>query len=102
MILSEEIKYALRYGYSINIEYCYQFKRGKGLFNNFVEDHYKIKSSTTDQVQRPIAKLMLNSLYGRFGLKDIDDNLKIVNKSEGEYLDKNTNVSVISELTDDK
>jgi len=45
---------------------------------------------------------MLNALYGRFGLKDIEDTLKIVSKSEAEYLDKNTNVSVISELTDNK
>jgi len=44
LIFSEEIKYALRYGYSINVEYCYQFKRGKGLFTQYVTDHFEIKS----------------------------------------------------------
>jgi hypothetical protein len=102
LIFSEEIKYAIKYGYSIKIEYCYQFKRGINLFSNYVKDHYEIKSSTADPIQRSIAKLMLNSLYGRFGLKEIDDTLKIVSKTEAEYLDKNTNVSVISELAEDK
>jgi hypothetical protein len=43
LIFSEEIKYALKFGYSIIIEYCYQFKRGKDLFKDYVLDHYEIK-----------------------------------------------------------
>jgi hypothetical protein len=34
LIFSEEIKYALKFGYTIDIEYSYQFKRGKGLFTD--------------------------------------------------------------------
>jgi hypothetical protein len=62
LIFSEEIKYAIKYGYTINIEYCYQFKRGKNLFTDYVNYHYEIKSSTKDPIQRLIAKLFLNSL----------------------------------------
>ena len=45
LIFYEEIKYALKYGYTIDIEYCYQFKRGKDLFNNYVNEHYEMKRS---------------------------------------------------------
>jgi len=71
LIFSEEIKYALKYGYKINLEYCYQFSRGKDLFTNYVKDHYEIKKNSKDPIQRSSAKLFLNSLYGRFGMKDI-------------------------------
>lgn len=43
LIFSEEIKYALKFGYTIEIEYCYKFKRGKDLFTEYVKDHYEIK-----------------------------------------------------------
>ena len=96
LIFSEEIKYALKYGYKMNVEYCYQFKRGKDLFKNFINNHYEIKKLSSDSVQKATAKLFLNSLYGRLGIKDIDSVMKIVNKDEAKDLDKNTNVTVIS------
>jgi hypothetical protein len=102
LIFSQEIKYALKYGYKINIKYCYQFKRGKNLFNEYVNEHYKIKEHTNDPIQRKIAKLFLNSLYGRLGMKELEDIMKIVTKREADYLDKNTNVSIISELSENK
>jgi len=102
LIFSEEIKYAIKYGYTINIEYCYQFKRGKDLFKKYILDHYEIKKSTKDPVQKAIAKLFLNSLYGRMGMKDISNFMQIVDKNDAENLDKKYNVSFFSELTDNK
>jgi len=102
LILSEEIKYAIKFGHKINIEYCYQFKRGKDLFSNFVKDHYNIKSSTNDPVQKATAKLILNSLYGRMGMKEIDNIKVIVDKQEANKLDTNHNVSILSELDNNK
>lgn len=102
LIFSEEIKYAIKYGYKIKIEYSYQFKRGKGLFTSYVNDHYKIKSSAKDPVQKTIAKLNLNSLYVRMGMKNIVNIMEIVNKKEAENLDKNTNVSIMSDLGNGK
>lgn len=98
LIFSEEIKYAINYGYKINVEYCYQFKRGKDLFKDYVNDHFDDKLKSIDAIQRTISKLNLNSLYGRLGIKDVDNTMKIVSKTEAEILDKNTNVSLISEL----
>ena len=104
LIFSEEAKYALKYGYSIKVEYCYQFKRGKGLFNDYINDHYeiKLKSLSKDPVQYSLSKLFLNSLYGRMGMKDLSNTMKIVDKREAEYLDKTYNVSIFSELSDNK
>jgi hypothetical protein len=36
------------------------------------------------------------------GMKEIENTLKIVDKKEAEYLDKITNVTVISKLTENK
>ena len=102
LIFSEEIKYALKYGYTINVEYCYQFNRGKDLFKDYIIDHYEIKKNSNDQVQRSLAKLFLNSLYGRFGMKEIENTMKIVDRDEAEYLDRNTNVTVLSEINENK
>jgi len=43
MIFTEEMKYARKYGYSIDIEYGYHFEKGTGLFDDFVNKHYLIK-----------------------------------------------------------
>jgi hypothetical protein len=102
LIFSEEIKYAIKYGYNINVIYCYQFKRGKNLFKDYVNDHYEIKKNSKDPVQRAIAKLFLNALYGKMGMKELENTLKIVSKKEALDLDKNTNVSVVSELAENK
>jgi len=102
LIFSEEIKYALNFGYKINIEYCYQFKRGKILFKDYVNDHYEIKKNAKDPIQRTTAKLFLNALYGRMGMKEIGDKMEIVDKKEAEFLDKNTHISILSELGNDK
>ena len=99
---SEEIKYALKYGYSINIEYCYQFKRGKDLFKDYVNSLYKLKSSAKDPVQKTTAKLFLNYLYGRMGMKEIENVMEKIDKKDIENLDKNTNISILSELNNGK
>ncbi|KAJ1562921.1 hypothetical protein HK096_008490 [Nowakowskiella sp. JEL0078] len=65
---SEELRDVINnYGYIIIPHYGYNFSRGK-VFTSYVNHFYDIKSSTTDKVERFIAKLMLNSVYGRTGL----------------------------------
>ncbi len=102
LIFSEEIKYALQYGYTINVEYCYMFERGKDLFKDFIIEHYEIKKTSVDPIKRATAKLFLNSLYGRMGMKELDNIMQIVNKTEAQNLDKNTNVTILSELSENK
>lgn len=62
----------------------------------------KLKKNSKNQIQRSIAKLFLNALYGRLGMKELESTLRIVDKKEGDDLYKNTNVTVFSELTDNK
>lgn len=57
----------------------YKFERGKNVFKSFVEDLYSIKRFSTNDVERNTAKLMLNSVYGRFGMKEIKSQIKVVN-----------------------
>lgn len=102
LIFSKEIKYALKYGYSMDIEYCYQFERGKDLFKDFVSDHYEIKKKSKNPVQRNIAKLCLNSLYGRLGMNEIENNMAIMDKEMFKGLDKIKNISIVSELNNNK
>jgi hypothetical protein len=92
----------LKYGYKISIEYSYIFERGKDLFKDYVNDHYEIKKKTNDPVERTITKLFLNSLYGRLGMNEIEEKMEIVEKEIIENLDKYKNVSIISELDNNK
>jgi hypothetical protein len=68
---SEELKDARdNFGYSIKLIKGYIFIRNNTLFANYVKHFYDIKSNpATDQVNVIIAKLFLNSLYGRFGMR---------------------------------
>ena len=102
MIFSEEIKDALKDGYSINIKYGYKFERGKNLFKNYVETFYEIKKSTKDPVEKTLSKLLLNSLYGKFGMRDITSTMKIMSKKEAKKITNNYNYSLFADLGEDK
>lgn len=56
----------------------YKFERGKDVFKSYVEDLYNIKKNSSNVVERNTAKLMLNSLYGRFGMKEITSQIKVI------------------------
>lgn len=45
----------------------YWFKGRQGIFNSYIEKWYNIKKNAKSPVERLIAKLMLNNLYGKFG-----------------------------------
>jgi hypothetical protein len=69
----------------IKIEYGYKFERGIGLFTKYVEHYFKLKQKAEEDNNeglRFISKLMLNSLYGRFGLKYLDSRTKILSSAE--------------------
>jgi hypothetical protein len=102
MIFSKEMKYAIQYGYTINIEYGYQFEQGKDLFKDYIDFHYELKKTVTDSIIKKIAKLGLNSLYGRMGMKDIVEHVKIVDRFELNKLDTKYNHEIIAELDHEK
>lgn len=47
------------------------FKTKKGIFDSYIDYWYEIKKNSTNKVERLIAKLMLNNLYGKFSTNPI-------------------------------
>lgn len=93
-LIFEELKDAVNYyGYKVN---GYIFERGQ-VFNDYVNHFYNVKMNSTGS-DRNIAKLMLNSLYGKFGMNPIMERIEILDteKAIEEYL--NSEVSDILDL----
>ena len=47
----------------------YRFASVDTLFNNFVTSHYAMKANAPDKTTRQVAKIILNSSYGKFGTR---------------------------------
>jgi hypothetical protein len=64
------LKYAVESGiYQVEVIHSYKFERGVDIFKDYVEKYYGIKARTrASSMGRPTAKLLLNGLYGRFGM----------------------------------
>jgi hypothetical protein len=78
----------------------YKFERGKDVFTSFVEELYSIKKNSTNEVERNSAKLMLNSVYGRFGMKEIISHIKVIKHEDyNEKINKKMNHVVLTELS---
>ena len=108
MVFSEEMNKYLEYGYSFKVIRGYLFEQGF-IFNDYVNDLYKIKQAESkDSPMYLISKLLMNSLYGRFGMTPyliehsiIENSLldKFINKKEFDILeciDLNNGKSLIS------
>ena len=68
-IFSGEMDNAARFGYTFEILKGYQFKKGF-IFKDYVERMYNLRLQyTKGQPLNLIAKLLMNSLYGKFGMK---------------------------------
>lgn len=92
---SEEIKDKIKQGYRFEIKEGYIFQN-KNIFINFIKTLYKIKAShSSDDPKYFIAKLLMNSLYGRFGLNPEEKEVVIVTSDESEkYLMDKENIIV--------
>ncbi|MBO7692507.1 MAG: hypothetical protein J6T10_07750 [Methanobrevibacter sp.] len=60
------------------------WKKAEYVFKDYIDRWYDVKKNAKNDVERSLAKLMLNSLYGKFGMNDsrmtkipveIDDNI---------------------------
>lgn len=73
VFFSEELRFALENGYQlINIEWAYKFQRGENTFLDLIKilNEMKIEGQVNKQPTiRNLAKLLMNSMYGRFGIK---------------------------------
>jgi hypothetical protein len=97
MLFSKEMDNALKYGYKFEILWGYTFKPGN-IFKDYVNTLFKLRSDyPTSNPLNYVAKLLMNSLYGRFGMIDqfpdiiIFDNRKAFNvfleKFSGDIID---------------
>jgi hypothetical protein len=76
-------------GIKINVHGGYKFDKIKGLFNNYVDHNYNLKLESKINGNKglyQLSKLMLNSLYGRFGLKYNNAITKFVNEEESKEI----------------
>ena len=85
ILFSKEINNALKYGYQIEILWGYKFK-SKNIFKSFIDCLYqlRLKFDKTNPLNL-VAKLLLNSLYGRFGMIDTFPDISIF-KNKKSYL----------------
>ncbi len=65
-----EIRLALENGCELlEIHECYYFTESEYIFKDYIDKFYPLKKSATDEGIRALIKLLLNSLYGKFGQK---------------------------------
>jgi len=102
-IKTDELKQSIKYGYTAEVicginfpDHCNENE----LFGEYVNYFYDLKSNAQNQLERMIAKLMLNTLYGKFGQKERENRIRLVSKEEGEKLIKKYHYSYLSVLNE--
>lgn len=83
------------------------FDSSIGLFDNYINYWFKIKTESKDKVSRTVAKLMLNNLYGKFASNDdssymipeLDENGIVQLSSVEEHKKSVINIAVGSMVT---
>jgi hypothetical protein len=79
-----EIEYARSLGYKIEVTRGAVFQSGGRIFREYVETLYEIReASEKDSVDNTLAKLLMNSLYGRFALRLTRENIVFDDGSAG-------------------
>jgi DNA polymerase type B, organellar and viral len=92
MLFSSEMNNARKNGYIINILWGYTFE-SVNIFKDYVDLLHNLRSQyPKSDPMNFIAKILLNSLYGRFGMDDNFPNINIIHKDyyadfENKYLD---------------
>ena len=92
MMFSEELKNAINYGYQIEVLWGYTFKTDI-IFKDYVDFLYNLRCQyPSTHPLNFIAKILLNSLYGRFGMDDNFASINIIPKDyypdfENKYFD---------------
>jgi hypothetical protein len=97
---SEELKFAVENGYNIKVIKGYNFEKEYNVFDDYVRDLYKIKSTTNNVVEKSVAKSLLNNLLGRFGLNIFKPITKIVNKNSLDELLTTRECNSFKKITD--
>lgn len=99
---SNEIYNAMEYGYKFKVLRGYTFNTDY-IFSDYVNELYEMKkNSIQGSADYIISKLLLNSLYGRFGMSPILENHSLIKKKDLEIYFNNNDliISDIVELDD--
>lgn len=100
MIFSGEMDNAIKLGYKFEILWGYTFK-SMNVFEEIISDLYslRLKYHKSDPMNY-IAKILMNSLYGRFGMDDSFNEIMIIDKDlYDNFLNKFPNIEIV-ELID--
>lgn len=100
-----ELKYFTQYYNTSKITYLeyIEFNSHTGLFNKFIDEHYHIKQ-TSQGAEKSRSKLMLNSLYGKFGQNAVTEIRETIYNENENRLDEvickdNNDDTMYSEMT---
>lgn len=96
----KEVKFAIKLGYKIDFIQGFKYTCDAYLFKNYVKTLYDLRLNSKDEMKN-ISKLLLNSLYGRFGMKSFVEKTKFVKEEEIEEMKKNYNITNISYIGND-
>lgn len=78
---SEELRYAIKYGYEVvSIKKGLSFDKRDNVFHKYVNEFYilKEKEAKTKGALYFIVKLLLNALYGKFGMKPVESEFRVI------------------------
>jgi hypothetical protein len=94
MLYSVEIENARKYGYEITVLRGYYFTEKVCLFKDYIKQLYTLRLEyNKSHPMNLIAKLLMNSLYGRFGMDYSLEQTSIVNNIEINDLLNNNNIN---------
>jgi hypothetical protein len=95
VLFSEEMHSAIKYGYKITITEGFMFDKAN-IFQKYVNDIYAIKKahSPSDPMYL-ISKLLLNSLYGRFGMAPILNKHEVIKSNELDKFFSNVEINIV-------
>ena len=100
IIFSEEMFNCMKYGYKFKVIRGYLFNR-KNIFKDYINDLYKIKESLNkNDPMYLISKLLMNSLYGRFGMSnEMSKHIIIPNNNINNFINIQNRI-IIQEVID--
>lgn len=83
VFFSEELKNSFKYGCKvIRIFKGLRFLNKKNLFKEYIEDMYQKRINSNNTIDNYVYKMLMNSLYGRFGLNNEITRTKFVEEKD--------------------
>lgn len=103
-IPTPDLRQGLEYGYKAEVLCGVIFPRAcvdNVLFGEFVDKLYNIKATATDVVQKSIAKLSINSTYGKFAQRESEYIIKLVDNKGLEEIISKYHYNYIGKITEE-